>query len=94
MNQLVSGLVVVTGLAALGVGVAAAASRLRDAGRAYRKTETLYAAMPDGWTSWFVGGFSGLSVGTQWLWAAVSLVSWVGAGLCLIGLGVRLLWRS
>ena len=94
IGQLVSGLVVVTGLTALGVGVAAAASRLRGADRAYRKTEMLYAGMPEGWTSWFLGGFSTLTAGTHWLRAMAALVGWMAAGALLIGLGLALFWRA
>ena len=80
MEWLVSTLVMATGLLSAGVGVAAAAVRLKDAGRAYRKTETLYATMPEGWSSWFLGGFSGMAVGLHWLWAALIVIGWTTAG--------------
>ena len=89
----VSGLVIVTGLTAAGVGVAAAASRLRVARRAYRRTVTLYTASPGGWGSWFVGGFSAVTMGTQWLSALVAWFIWTLAGVGLIGLGLRLFSR-
>ena len=93
-EQVISGLVIVTGVISTAVGIAAAAGRLRAAGRAYRKTETLYAAMPEGWNSWFLGGFSGLTMGTHLLWAIVVLASWTLAGACLITLGLLLFWRA
>ena len=93
MEHLLSGLVIATGLLASCVGLASAASRLRDASRAYRRTEALYDAIPEGWSSWFLGGFSGLTLGSRWLWAAAVLIGWTIAGLSLIGLGLRLVWR-
>ena len=84
-----SGLVVLMGLLAIGVGMAMARRHLQTAGRAYRKTETLYEAMPEGWGSWFLGGFSGLTMGAHSLWAAAALTGWTVAGLLLIGLGLR-----
>ena len=92
-ERIVSGLVIATGLISAGVGVAAATSRVKDAGRASRRTASLYQTMPEGWASWFVGGFSALTIGTHWLWAAVALTGWTIAGACLIGLGLRLFWR-
>jgi len=93
-EQLISVLVVVTGLIAAAAGTALAVSRLRTAGRAYRKTETLYAAMPEGWSSWFLGGFSGLTMGAHGVWAAAIFVGWTLAATLLVTLGLRLLWRS
>ena len=90
IERVMSGLVIVTGLTATSVGVLAATHRLRAASRAYRKTETLYAAMPDGWGSWFLGGFSSLTVWTHWLLAAIALTGWVLAGVFLMSLGLRL----
>ena len=89
-----SGLVIVMGLLSAGVGMVSAAHRLRRADRAHRRITTLAAVMPEGWASWFVGGFSSLSVGTYWLWATAALLGWSTAGLLLIGLGLRLFWRA
>ena len=90
LKPLVSGLVIATGLVSAGVGVAAAAGCLRDANRIYRKRERLFETMPDGWSSWFWSGFSGLTIGAQGLRATVALAGWTIAGLCLIGLGLQL----
>ena len=93
-EQLSSGLVIVTGIIATGAGALLAANHLREAGRAYRKTRSLYEAMPEGWSSWFVGGFSGLTMGTHCLWATLTLLGWTLAGVSLIALGLRLFWRA
>ena len=92
-ERLVSWLVIVTGLISTGVGLAVATGRLKHARRAYHRTQTLYDAMPEGWTSWFLQGFSGLTMGTHWLRATLAFIGWSLAGLGLIGLGVRLVWR-
>ena len=89
-----SGLVIAMGLLSAGVGMVAAMHRLQSGARAYRRLTALYAVMPEGWTSWFVGGFSTLTVGTYWLWATAILVGWSVAGFFLIGLGLRLFWRA
>jgi hypothetical protein len=91
---MVSGLAVITGLIAVGVGVSAAVSRIREALRAYHKTATLYAAMPDGWLSWFLGGFSEVTIGVRYLRATAILVWWAATGLCLIALGFCLWGRA
>ena len=93
-ERVVSGLAIMMGVISACIGTMWAATRLRAAGRAYRKTETLYAAMPDGWSSWFLGGFSGLTVGAGWFRAAAAWVVWMVAGLGLIALGLRLFWRA
>ena len=94
MTELVvSGLVITTGLISVGVGIAAAASRLRTARRAYRRTAALHAATSEGWGAWFLGGFSGVTMGTQWLSAVTVWCLWTLAGVCLISLGIRLLSR-
>ena len=93
IEQVASGLIIATGVMSSAVGIAAAGGRLRTAGRAYRRTETLYEAMPEGWHSWFLGGFSGVTMGTHWLRAIIVLASWTVAGLCLITLGLLLIWR-
>jgi len=89
----VSGLVITTGFISVGVGIAAAAGRLRTARRAYRRTTALHTAVSEGWGAWFVGGFSGVTMGTQWLSAVTAGLMWTLAGLCLITLGIRLFSR-
>lgn len=93
-QRLISTLLMMTGALSASVGLLIAVSRLRAAGRAYRKIGTLYEVMPNGWSSWFLGGFSELTMGSHWLWAMVTLAAWVIAGLWFIGLGLRLLWRA
>ena len=94
MTELVvSGLVIATGLISAGVGMAVAAGRLRTARRAYRRTTALHAATSEGWGAWFLGGFSGVTMGTQWLSAVTVGFIWTIAGLGLISLGIRLFSR-
>jgi len=93
-DDLVSGLVILAGLISAGVGITIATSRFRAAARAYRKTGTLCETMPEGWGSWFLEGFSGLTMGTHSLRAVAALAGWALAGLCLIGLGLLLFWRG
>ena len=94
MTELVvSGLVIATGLISAGVGMAVAAGRLRTARRAYRRTAALHAATSEGWGAWFLGGFSGGTMGTQWLSAVTAWFIWTIAGLGLISLGIRLFSR-
>ena len=93
-ERVVSTLVIVIGVMATWTGLALASGRLRAAGRASRKTELLSGAMPEGWASWFLGGFSSLTVGIYWLWAMVVLIVWTMAGCLLVGLGLRLFWRA
>ena len=92
-ERFIGTLVIVMGVVSAWVGIAASASCLRTAGRASRQTEMLYAAMPEGWASWFLGGFSGLTAGIQRLWAIAAFGGWTLAGLCLVSLGLRLIWQ-
>jgi hypothetical protein len=91
MERVISLLVMATGALATGIGVVSARRRLQFARRAHQKTAHLYAAMPDGWTSWFLQGFAGLTIGTRGLFAAAAWMVWTLAGLCFIGLGFSLL---
>ena len=93
-QHVMNGLVIVTGLIATAVGIVAAAGRLRAAGRAHRRIETLYASMPEGWSSWFLGGFSDVTLGARWLRALAVLVIWTLTGAWFIGLGLRAFWRT
>ena len=75
MNEhLVSGLVIATGVLATVVGVAASVNHLRTASRAYRRIGTLYDSMSESWAAWFLGRFSGISMGTHWVWAILVLI--------------------
>lgn len=90
-DLLISGLVITTGVMSAGVGVLTATHRLQIARRAYRRTEALNDTLLGGWNDWFLGGFAGLSLGTQWLSAAAVWLLWTLAGAGLIALGVQLL---
>jgi hypothetical protein len=85
----VSGLLIATGVLAVGIGVTVASHRVRSARRAHHLTAVLCAGHPDAWRAWFLDGFSGLTLGTRWLSAAGALGAWGMAGACLIGLGLR-----
>lgn len=89
-----SWLVSATGLMVASVGIAVASHRWRMATRSYQRIQTLHAALPEGWGSWFLGGFSGLAVGTHGLWAAVAFAGGTLIGVALIGLGLLLSSRT
>ena len=86
----ISTLIILTGVVAASVGLLIASSRLRAAGRAYRKIGAFYDTMSDGWSSWFLGGFSGLTVGTHWLWAMATLALSMSVGLWFVVCGLQL----
>ena len=90
-DLIISGLVITTGVMSAGVGWLTAVHRLQIARRAYRRTEALNADLLGGWNDWFLGGFAGVSLGTQWLSATAAWLLWTLAGVGLITLGVRLL---
>lgn len=94
LERCVCGLAVVMGLFCAWIGSVLAANRLQAAGKAYRKTEALTQTMPDGWSSWFLGGFSELTIGAQYLWAVLAWASWFFAGACLMVLGLRLFYHA
>jgi hypothetical protein len=86
----VGALLIATGLLAAGIGLTMAGNRVRAARRAHHLTEVLCAGHPDAWHAWFLDGFAGLTMGTRWLRAAAVLGVWGAAGVCLVGLGLRL----
>ena len=91
MDVVIGVFVVTAGVLAAGIGVLVAQDRWRLARRAHRHVAALYDGMPEGWGSWFVGGFSALTTGTRSLWAFAAWMAWTLAGLGLAGLGLRLL---
>ena len=93
-EQFVGTLVIAMGVISAWVGIAVATSHVRTADRAYRRTETLSTIMPEGWGSWFVGGFAHVTVGAHRVWATVALIGWTVAGLFLVGLGLQVFWRA
>jgi len=93
MDRVIGSVVITIGVLAFGVGILLARTRLRLAHRAHQRTAALYAAMPESWSAWFLGGFSTLTAGTSRLWAVGAWLVWTLAGLGLLGLGVRLLAR-
>ena len=92
VTQLVmGGLMIATGLVALAVGCVMAGHALRDARRAYLRTASLSTATLESWSSWFLDGFSGVTMGIRWLFAIGLWLGWTVIGICLIGVGIRVL---
>ena len=92
-QTVISGLALTTGLLAVGVGVVAGRHSLRDVRRLYRRTSGLGSAVEAGWRGWFFSGFSGVTMGVQWLVAASLWMAWTLAGVSLVALGLRLFNR-
>ncbi|MBI3330714.1 MAG: hypothetical protein HYZ96_01220 [Candidatus Omnitrophica bacterium] len=91
MQWIVGSLAIVTGLVAVGVGLAVASRSVHAARRTRLRVASRTAGAVAGWGVWFLGGFSGMALGIRWL-AAVSLwLAWTVAGVGLIGLGLRLI---
>ena len=86
----VGSLVITMELISTGVGYTVASSRILAAQRAHRRMMTLDSIEVGGWSSWFLSGFSGVFLGTQWMWAMTLGLLWIVAGLCLVLLGIGL----
>jgi hypothetical protein len=93
MHWVAGSLTVLMGVIAIGIGLVMADRVLQSGRRVYRRTAALSAATLGGWGSWFLGGFSGLSMGFRWLTAVGALVVWSAAGLGLVGVGIQLFDR-
>ena len=91
MQWLIGSLTILTGLVAVGVGVAVASRSVESARRISRRTASRTAAALAGWGVWFLGGFSGMALGLRWLFAVALWLGWTAAGLGLMGLGIRLI---
>ena len=91
MQWLIGSLTILTGLVAVGVGVAVASRSVESARRTCRRTASRTAAALAGWGVWFLGGFSGMALGLRWLFAVALWLGWTAAGLGLMGLGLRLI---
>ncbi len=93
-HEMIGGLTIVMGLIAAFVGMVVADHSIHSARRAYRRTTLHSVATVGGWGSWFLSGFSGVTMGVQWLYAVgiwlarapvVRVDSIVGAGDSFIG---------
>jgi hypothetical protein len=93
VERVIGGVMIVMGLIAAWVGMVVASRSLQSASRIYRRTSLLSAATLEGWGSWFLGGFSGMTMGIRWLYAVGAWLAWTLAGGGLIGLGIRLFSR-
>ncbi len=92
-HEMIGGMTIVMGLIAACVGMVVANHSIRSARRAYRRTTLHSAATLGGWGSWFLSGFSGVTMGVQWLYAVGMWLIWTAAGFGLIWLGIRLCVR-
>ena len=68
-HWITGGLTIVIGLLSVGVGLLLANQSLHAARRTYRRTAFHSAASLEHWGSWFLGGFSGMTMGIRWLYA-------------------------
>ena len=93
MKFVMGGLVMATGCVSVVVGMAVAMYYLNRARRTYHRTVSLSAAAPEEWGSWFLGGFSSLTMGIRWLYAIAAWLALTLAGMGVIGLGIRLFGR-
>ena len=88
---MIGGATIAMGMTAAWIGTMVATRSLSSARRIYRRTSGLSAASVQSWGSWFVGGFSGVTMGIRWLYAVAVWLGWMAAGLGLIWLGIQLL---
>ena len=88
------GLIIAIGFIAVGAGSASAKHTFRVAHRSYYRTNSLVTTISDGWESWFLGAFSGLTMGIRWCAAIAVWIILTASGLGLIGLGIQLLYQS
>jgi len=85
----VGGVLVAMGCLSAGVGWIIAGRTLRLAHRTHGRTASRAATVLDGWDTWFLGGFSNLTMGLRSLYAMAVWAAWTVAGLALIGLGLQ-----
>ena len=78
------------GAGSLAVGLLVVTRRLRRIARVHHKRGLVHAAMPEGWGTWFFQGFSDVTMGTRWAVTILLLVFWIGLGVSLFSLGIRL----
>ena len=94
LQRVLGGVLIVMGLVAAGVGMVLARHGFRAARRTYHRTASLSAATLEGWDAWFLGGFSGMTMGIRWLSTIAAWLAWTLAGIGLVGLGFRLMHGS
>jgi hypothetical protein len=94
MGHVVTGLLaIMTGAMAMGAGWLTVHHALRTTQRAYLRTTARATALED-WHDWFLGGFTGATLGLRWLSGLATGTLWLLAGIALIGLGLRLVCRA
>ena len=72
----------------------AARQGVRTARQSYHRTAALSTAASEGWSGWFLGGFSSVGMGIRRLSAVTTWMAWTLAGAGLIGLGIRFFGRG
>ena len=90
MHSIIGSATIVMGLIAAGIGVIVADRSIHLARRASRKTAMLSSASADSLGAWFLGGFTGVTMGMQWLIAVGLWLAWTVSGLVLMWLGSQL----
>jgi len=91
MTQAVMGMLMIAiGLLSAGVGALFARSRWQAARRSFRRTSSLSATTAEGWDSWFLGGFSEVTMGIRRLSTVLAWLVLTLAGTWFVGAGIRL----
>ena len=91
-GQWIGGLVIATGIVALGVGQVMASTALQSARRMqHRLASRATPTVIDGWSDWFMEGFCGMAIGVRGLYAVATWMMWTTAGIGFVSLGVRLI---
>ncbi|PIQ83359.1 MAG: hypothetical protein COV75_08035 [Candidatus Omnitrophica bacterium CG11_big_fil_rev_8_21_14_0_20_63_9] len=88
---ILSGLLMLTGIVAAGVGLAMARQNVRTAHRIHARTAARSTVIMEDWSGWFVGGFSSVTTGLRAICAVSIWLLWTAAGAALIVLGIRFL---
>lgn len=83
-------LMIVIGFLSAGVGVLFARSRWQAARRSFHRISSLSATTAEGWDSWFLGGFSEVTMGLRRLSTVLAWLVLTLAGAWFVGAGVKL----
>jgi hypothetical protein len=89
MQAVMGALMVAIGCLSAGVGVVLARNRWRAAHRSFHRTASLSAATAEGWDSWFLGGFSEVTMGIRRLSTVLAWLVLTLAGAWFVGAGIK-----